>query len=107
MAERVRSLVGTRSGGAALIPEASRSTLAIAVAPLLAGDPTDAVADAQLRHRPVTALEVLNELMSFEHRVGLQPGHPSPKRSGEVLAMCPDTCKLCTGVVPGSCPTMA
>ena len=80
--ELVRSLVRARSRSSALIVEAVHSTLPIAVEPFVARDPADPVASAQLRHRPVTALKVLNEMMSFEHRVGLQPRHSiSPRNS--------------------------
>lgn len=89
--ELVRSLVRARSRSSALIVEAVHSTLPIAVEPFVAGDPADPVASAQLRHSPVTTLEVLNEMMSFEHRVGLQPRHPISPRSrfGESVSHVP------------------
>ena len=60
-----------------MIVKATDAALAVAVKPLVAGDPADAVAHAQLRHRPMATLDVLNEMVSFEHGIGLQPGHPS------------------------------
>ena len=63
---------------------------------------TDAVPDAELAHRPVAAFDVLHEALSFEGSVSNQGIPHPPEQAREVLAMCPDTCKLCTRVVPAA-----
>ena len=64
----------------AAVMETTETALAEAVEPLIAGDPADAVAQAQLRHRPVATLEVLNKMVSFEHWIGLHPRHSASLR---------------------------
>ena len=71
-------LMRTRARSPAPIEEASGTFLLVAVAPFVPGVAADAVAQAEFAHRPVAALEVVSEVMAFEHRVGLLPGHRSP-----------------------------
>lgn len=76
----VRSLMRGRPRCTTAVLESTDSALAEAVEPLVAGYPADAVAQAQLRHRPVATFEVLNEMVPFEHWIGLHPGHSSSLR---------------------------
>src|SRR6267143_2180546 len=76
-----RRLVWTGSRRPAVILESNDAALTITVEPLVTGDPTDAVPDAELAHCPVATFDVLHEALSFEHRVVLQPGHPSSSRA--------------------------
>src|SRR5450432_264306 len=76
-----RCLVWAGSRRPAVILEPSHAALVVTVEPFVTSDPTDAVSDAELAHRPVATLDVLHEALSFEHRVGLQPGHPSSSRA--------------------------
>ncbi len=92
----------TRSWSSGLVVEAAGPTLPVAVQPLVAGIPADAVAHAEFGHRPMATIEIVYKMLSFEHGIGLQPGHRrSSQEFGEVSPMCPDTCHLCTQVVPG------
>jgi hypothetical protein len=68
--------------GPAAIEQAPEPLVAVALEPLVAGVAADAVAQAQFGHRPLHALEVLGEVMAFEHRVGLLPGHPFSSHRG-------------------------
>jgi hypothetical protein len=68
-------LMRNRARGAAPVEQPARPCVAIPIEPLVSGVAADAVSQAELRHRPVATLEVLREMMAFEHRVGLLPGH--------------------------------
>jgi hypothetical protein len=76
----VGSLMRTRPWCSTAVVQSTDSALTEAVKPLVAGDPADAVSQAQLRHVPVTTLEVLNKMLSFEHWIGLHPRHSTSLR---------------------------
>src|SRR5262245_43396738 len=80
----------------------------VALEPFVPGVAADAVAQAQLAHRPLATLEILREMVSFEHRVGLLPGHRLSfhrgRRSvnhvpGHLSSMCPG----CTSAKANMC----
>ena len=49
--------------------------LAVAMRPLVTGVATDGVPLAELGRRPLAALEIVHKMVSFEHGIGLLPGH--------------------------------
>ena len=85
--------------------EAAGSALPVSIEPLVAGIPADTVAQAQLRHRPVSAVKIVDKVTSFEYRVGLQPGHPSSSRKGR--SECHPCARTPVTYVPGLYPGAA
>src|SRR6266404_257992 len=85
---------GVRCGhpcGARLRSASPASPAAVPVDPLVASRPCDAVALAELRHRPLTAREVPHELHPLLHRTRFHPGHLLPVNDvpGLLLTMNP------------------
>ena len=78
-----RRLVRTGTRGTAVIVQPPRPALTVAVEPLVAGVPADAVAQTEFGHRPLATVEVLGEMMAFEHGIGLLPGHHSSSYGGQ------------------------
>jgi hypothetical protein len=78
-----RGLVRAGARSAAVLVQPPRPALTVAVEPLVAGVPADAVAQAQLGHRPLATGEVLGKMVSFEHGIGLLPGHPFSSYGGQ------------------------
>ena len=68
-------LVRDSAGRATSIEQSARPLVAEAIEPLVAGVAADAIAHAELGHGPMAAVEVLGEVVAFEHGVGLLPGH--------------------------------
>ena len=96
-----RRLVWTRSGRPGVVQEPTYPALAETVEPLVAGDSTDAVPDESslIAQWPLSTSFTKRRRSSTGLVSNLGIPHP-PKQAREVLAMCPDTCKLCTRVVP-------
>src|SRR5205085_12157426 len=61
--------------GSALFHQPSDAKCQKPLPPFVARVATNAVAGAQLGHRPLPAREVLPKVMPLEHGIGLQPGH--------------------------------
>ena len=78
-----RRLVRAGARGPAAVREAPRPFLPVPIEPLVAGVPADAVAEAEFGHRPRATLEVLGEMVTFEHGIGLLPGHHSSSQTGQ------------------------
>src|SRR4030095_6048764 len=94
-------LMRNRARGAAPVEQPARPFVAIPIEPLVGGVAADAVSQTELRHRPVATLEVLREMMAFEHRVGLLPGHRLSSDRGRrsvnhVPAHLSPMCPVCT-----------
>src|SRR5262249_33817339 len=67
----------------AVIDKPGVSTLLVALEPLVPGDAADAVAQAQLAHRPVAANGIVNGRGSLQHGGGLPPWHRASSPEGE------------------------
>ena len=79
------SLMRTRPRGSAVLSKPTGTVLPVTMNPFVAGRAANTVPETKLRHRPVSADEILDKVASFQHRVGLQPGRPSsfPRGSEE------------------------
>ncbi len=75
--ELVWSLMRARVRCPAMMVEPAAAALLIAIEPLVARVATDTITQAQLGHRPVSVFKIVDKVSSFEHRIGLQPGHAS------------------------------
>jgi hypothetical protein len=60
----------------AAIDQARTAARLMACEPLVTGRAGDAVALAQLGHRPVATLQVVHEREAFLHHIRFHPGHP-------------------------------
>ena len=58
-----------------LVLQAAAAESAVALPPLVARVAADAVPGAEFGHGPLATLEVLREVVAFEHGIGLLPGH--------------------------------
>ncbi len=75
-------LMRARARGTTPIGESPQTFLLVPVEPFVAGVAADAVTEAEFRHGPRATREVLGEMMTFEHGVGLLPGHRSSSHRG-------------------------
>lgn len=79
-------------GGPTLVLQAGDPQGAVALQPFVAGVATDAVASAEFGHGPLAAVDVVGEVMAFEHGIGLLPGHGgSSHRVWKKCHPCPRT----------------
>src|SRR3989304_1011487 len=78
----VGRLVWRGSRGPTVIVQSLHAMLAVAMGPLVTGVATDAVPLAELGHRPLAALEIVHKMVSFEHGIGLLPGHRFSSHEG-------------------------
>jgi len=68
-------LMRNKTGSATSVEQPARPFVTLSLEPLVPGVAADAIPQAELSHRPVVTVEVLREVMTFEHGIGLLPGH--------------------------------
>ena len=92
-------LMGAGARGAAVIVKPAGAALAVPLEPFVAGVAANAIPEAEFGHAPVAAGVVLSEMVTFEHGIGLLPGHPFSSHRGR--EKCHPCARTSVTYVPG------